>query len=587
MQKFSILNSFWIEEEYSRDIINKIVAEHSVSYILARLLFLVPELKYEEIENFLSPKIKNMMPNPNHLMDMEKAVNRLYHAIIHKEKITIFGDYDVDGATSSALIHNYLKDIGVHSEIYIPDRILEGYGPNSEAMLKIAENGTKLLITVDCGTVAFEPLEVAHNLGMDTIVIDHHLGIKDVPKSIAVINPNRFDEITDLKYLCGAGVSFMLIVALNSHLRSIGYFKEKIVEPKIIEYLPLVALGTVCDVMPLRGLNRAFVSVGLQLLAKWENIGLRALKEIAGVTEFDEQTFGFIFGPCINAGGRIGEASLGAKLLTEKNYHEALKVAKKLYDLNIERRDIEKKMKEDALLELEQRDFTNEDFIIIGSELYHQGVIGILASRLKDKYNKPAVVYSKIQNIVKASVRSITGIDVGKIINLAVKNGILIAGGGHAMAGGFTCSMENIPQLQTFFAEAISEEGKNLLKYKISQYVCEVSLPAITMDFYDEIQKLKPFGQGNSKPQFVIPNVEISFTQIRGGKHLFIVLIDDVGVTAKGMFFNFFEHYSAEELQKLENERIDVLCEITVNNWSGKKSIELIVKDIRESVVLC
>jgi single-stranded-DNA-specific exonuclease len=584
MQRFSILNSFWVEEEHSREIVNKIIAEHNVSYILARLLFLVPGLRYEEISDFLSPKIKNLMPNPNHLLDISKAVERLHKAIINKEKITIFGDYDVDGATSSAIIHNYLKSINIQSEIYIPDRVLEGYGPNVEAMLKIAQNGTKLLITVDCGTVAFEPLEVAHNAGMDSIVIDHHLGVKEVPKSIAVINPNRLDETTTLKYLCGAGVSFMLIVALNAYLRKIGFFQENDVnEPKIMELLPLVALGTVCDVMQLKGLNRAFVSTGLQLLAKWENIGLRALKEVSGITDFDEQTFGFVFGPCINAGGRIGNASLGAKLLTEENYGEALKIAKKLYELNIERREIERKMKEDAIVELELKDFSNVGFVFIGSEAYHQGVIGILASRLKDKYNKPAIVYSKLEGVVKASARSIIGVDIGSVINLAVKKRLLITGGGHEMAGGFTCSLDKITELQEFFDAEITEKVREFSKFKILQYTCEISLSAITIDFYNEIQKLKPFGQGNTKPNFIVRDVEISFWQRRGETHLFLILIDDSGVVLKGIFFNFFENFTQDTLVNLEQNKIDIIFEVCLNKWSGKENLELLVKDIRVS----
>lgn len=582
MQRFSYLQSIWLEEEHDVELVNKIIDEHKTSYILARLLYLVPELKYEEISDFLSPKIKNMMPDPNHLLDIPKAVERLYNAILKKEKITVFGDYDVDGATSTAIIHNYLQWIGIISEIYIPDRILEGYGPNVNAMKTIAKNGTKLLITVDCGTVAFEPLEVAHNEGMDTIVIDHHLGTKDVPKSIAVINPNRLDETTPLKYLCGAGVSFLMVIALNAYLREKGFFKT-IQEPKVIELIPLVALGTVCDVMKLKGLNRAFVTTGLQFLIKWENIGLRALKDAIGLTDFSEETFGFAFGPCINAGGRIGEASLGAKLLTEEDYDKALKIAKKLYELNIERRSIEKKMKEDALLELESKDFRKEDIIFIGSETYHQGVIGILASRLKDKYNKPAIVYSKLEHTIKASARSIIGFDIGSIINKATKEGILVAGGGHEMAGGFTCLIENIQALQSFLKTHISDDIKRLSKFRIIKYALAVYLGDINLGLYQEIQKLKPFGQGNPKPLFVIKNVDLSFWKRRGQNHLFMVLIDAFGSELKGIFFNFFDSLSEKDIHEMELQKFDVLCEIVLNEWNGRSNIEILIKDIRES----
>jgi single-stranded-DNA-specific exonuclease len=585
MQRFSYLNSIWLEEEHAKEVVNKIVEEHGVSYAVARLLYLVPNLKYEAIADFLSPKIKNLMPNPNHLLDIPKAVERLHSAILNGEKITIFGDYDVDGATSSAIISNYLKSIGVASEIYIPDRVLEGYGPNVEAMLKIARGGTKLLITVDCGTVAFEPLEVAHNVGMDAIVIDHHIGVKNIPKSIAVVNPNRLDETTHLKYLCGAGVSFLMIVALNTHLREQGFFSQrKIPEPKILELTPLVALGTVCDVMKLEGLNRAFVTTGLQVLEKWENVGLRALKDVACVTELDEQTFGFTFGPCINAGGRIGDASLGAKLLTCEKYEDALPIAKKLHALNVERREIEKQMREDALAQLEQKDFSREGLIFHGSESYHQGVIGILASRLKDKYNKPAFIYSQLDGVIKASGRSIAGVDIGLAVNKAVKQGLLVAGGGHEMAAGFTCALEKVSEFHAFLQNEIGKKALKLGRFKISQYAFEIPLCEVSLPLYNEIQKLKPFGQGNSKPVFIIRNVELSFWQRRGGKHVFMVLIDSSGVAVKGIFFNFFEHLPDKTIYELELKQFDVLCEITVNNWNGSESVELNIKDIRDGV---
>ena len=583
----SLLKNFWVEEEHSSEIVNRLTSEYGISYFLARLLYLIPNLEFEQVPDFISPKMKNLMPNPNHLLDMPKAVERMHAAIQKKEKITIFGDYDVDGATSSAIIHNYLKSIGIDSEIYIPDRVREGYGPNIEAMKTIAANGTKLLITVDCGTVAFEPLEEAHAQGMDAIVIDHHLGVSDVPKSVAIINPNRFDETTPLKYLCGAGVSFLMVVALNAFLREQNFFTEK-KEPNLLELLPLVALGTVCDVMNLVSLNRAFVTTGLQVLEKWSkstwgNVGLKALKEICGIESFDEQTFGFKFGPCINAGGRIGLASLGAKLLTETNYDKAFSIAQKLHELNIERRDIENKMKEEAIFELEQKycdNFSNIGFIFVGSEKYHQGVIGILASRLKDKYNKPAFVFSQLDGYIKASARSILGIDLGAVINKAVKKGLLIAGGGHAMAGGFSCLNENVEQLKQFFEEEISQKAMELTKIRLQTFACEISLSAINLELYEEIQKLKPFGQGNLKPVFVIRGLEIVFSQKRGQTHLAVTFMDESGATLKGMFFSFFEIFEDSDFKKIEMEKLDILCEISLNEWNGRKSVELIVKDI-------
>lgn len=578
--KKSISSSVWIEKNHDEILLQKILARHNVSLVLAKLIALVPNLEFADIGHFLNPKIKHLMPDPNHLMDMQKAVERIVSAIRNNEKITVFGDYDVDGATSSAIIFNYLREIGIHADVYIPDRILEGYGPNVEAMEKIAQKGTKLLITVDCGTVAFQPLEHIHNLGVDAIVIDHHLGVKDVPKSVAVINPNRFGETTNLKYLCGAGVSFMMIVALNARLRHDGFFKNGVPEPNIIELLPLVALGTICDIMKLEGLNRAFVATGLQMMQKPVNLGLKALMEVAAVEKVDEYTLGFVMGPCINAGGRIGNAKLGVELLTERDYQKALKIAVELYGLNIERREIENKMKEDAIAKLDSVDFSSEPVILIGSKDYHQGVIGILAARLKDKYNRPAIVYSESDSCIKASARSVFGVDIGSFINGAVKSGILLAGGGHEMAGGFSCEISKIEDLKAEISRLLAEKVERLTAVKVTEYSCEITLGDITSDFYSELQKLRPFGPGNNKPLFAIRGLEISFWKKRGEKHLFLVLIDEWGRAIRAMFFGFFENFGEEKMTDLSSGKIDILCQVTLNDWNGGNSLELHITDI-------
>lgn len=565
---------------------------------IADVLSARDDINFDNIESFLNPKVRDLMPDPFSLLDMQLAVDRVISAIKLRQKIVVFGDYDVDGATSSAILKKFFKmlersiDFGKISEnkstlldveIYIPDRIKEGYGPNTNALLELRKNGVDLVITVDCGTVAFEPLEEAANAGLDIIVIDHHISTNKKPKSIAVVNPNRFDELSDLTYLCGAGVSFMLAVAVTKQLKFDGLILENR-DVNLISLLDLVALGTICDVMPLVGLNRAFVKTGLEVMRKWQNIGLAALRDIAKLdVEPTEYTCGFVFGPRINAGGRIGKSSLGARILSSTSVDEASQIAIELDVLNVERKEMEAGMLEDALLRVESEKLYDFPIIFIGSEYYHQGIIGLLSARVKDKYYKPTAALAIIpeENKAKASCRSIIGVDIGGAIHKANAAGLLIAGGGHAMAGGFTVSLEKLDELHKFLCDAIKPDVEMYSKERCMLIDSILTIQGITHDFYQNLQLLTPFGVGNPKPLFALKGVSIVKIDIRGEKHASIIFKDGVTQkTIKGIFFKSLEYENSPKLLKSIGKKVDVAFEITMNTWGQQNNLELNIVDI-------
>ena len=474
MNKASILGTSWQQKSHDQRQSKLISQRLNLSEVLSDLLAM-RDVELENVENFLTPKIKNYLPNPFDLGDVEKGALHVIDAIKKNKKITIFADYDVDGATSASVFKRFFRDIGIDAGIYVPDRILEGYGPNKAALLNLKNSGTDLVIMVDCGTVAFEPILAAAEAGLEIIVIDHHLGVTQKPAAIAVINPNLLDEKFPHKDLCAAGVSFLFLVALNKKLREDGFY-EKIAEPKLLDLLDLVALGTVCDVMPLTGLNRAFVDAGLKILTKRKNLGLRKICDLAGLDQKPTSYhFGFIIGPRINAGGRVGKSDLGATILSSENQSQIDVIADDLEILNKQRKDIEAQVLEQAVAMLEKGEngFSKDDPVIfVASKNWHQGVIGIVASRLKDLYNKPTAVIAldDENNKGKASCRSISGIDFGAEILNARAEDLLLEGGGHAMAGGFSVTPEKISDLHKFFCQKMAEKVAKLSLEKTSHF---------------------------------------------------------------------------------------------------------------------
>lgn len=554
--------------------------------VLASKGFVVDD-NFAEIESFLNPTIKSSLPDPMVLLDMKVAVEKILQAINHKKKITVFGDYDVDGATSSALLKRFFAAIDVEIDIYIPDRILEGYGPNVEALLNLKKQGTDLVITVDCGTVAFEPLEAAHQAGLEVIVIDHHIGAFEKPQAIAVINPNRLDENFAHKNLAAVGVSFLLAVAVNKALRDSGFYKKNnLSEPNLLSLLDLVALGTVCDVMALDQVNRAFVAQGLKVMKGRSNIGIRTICDIAGLDEEPSAYhLGFVIGPRINAGGRIGKSNLGARLLSTENEEEAKKIADELNIYNNQRKDIEQNILLEAKTQLEKPN-QNNAVLIAASSAWHQGVVGIVASRIKDSFGKPTAIIAIKDGIGKASCRSISGVDFGSAIVKAKLQGLLIAGGGHKMAAGFTVEENKIADLQNFLNDELGAAVEIANQNKITEFADILDINSANLNLAKELLRLEPFGVSNAKPRFLIKDLQIVESKIVGSsaKHLRCVFSAKslAGWQGRltGFAFDAMENNLGEILfSKNKGKPIAIVAQVNVNSWMGNENVQLLIED--------
>lgn len=526
--------------------------------------------------NYFSPTLRACLPNPMHLLDMDKGIARIARAIIKQEKITIFGDYDVDGATSTAVLLRYFADLGIGADFYIPDRLQEGYGPNCEAFAKIAANGTKLIITVDCGITSHQPILEAKNHQVDVIVIDHHMSTTHLPEAVAVINPNRYDEQSPHQYLAGVGVTYLTVVALNGYLLKQGY--SKLPQQHLLNYLDLVALGTVCDVVPLRGANRAFVTQGIKILRNRNNLGLKALADVNMLEEPpDTYHLGYVLGPCINAGGRIGNSSLGVRLLSADYEHEAIAIAKELRQLNSKRQEIEKQSLDEAKQQISDQADTHTMALSAGSEHWHKGVIGIVAGRIKDDYAKPTAIFSydKQRGVATGSLRSVSGISVGAIIQKAVHDGIAIAGGGHAMAGGISIKLEQMPLWQQFFNSCVSDAHTAETLNPTRFYDYQISEQELTLANIRNISKLAPFGVGNPKPQFIYCS-HIEGVEVLKEQHLRCRLNN--GRIA--MAFRCMDNNLGKFLSKQPKGELNFLVSANIDSWLGRESLKLVINDV-------
>ena len=581
--KKSSCGKYWSSYNYDENFISTLSRTYKISDLQARILSSrISSL--DEAEGFITPKIKSTLPDPFHLLDMDKSIDRTISAIKASEKICIFADYDVDGATSSALLKNIFSQLGVDINIYVPDRIKEGYGPTEFAMEKIKEDETSLIITVDCGSVAFDALEKASELNMDVIVIDHHISLDNLPKAIGVINPNRLDETSQYKNLAAVGVAFLFAVALVSHLKKDGYFNQKnIVIPDLIQQLDLVALGTVCDVMQLTGLNRAFVAQGLKIAKARKNIGLKTLCDVADISEpVNCYHLGYILGPRINAGGRVGKSCLGASLLSTNSASEAESIAKELDTYNQERKVIEATMLEEAFKIADMQ--SDDNMIFVANHGWHAGVIGIVAGRLKEKYNKPVAVVAINDGIGKASCRSIKGLDFGCKIIEAKQKELLIAGGGHAMAAGFTVDEALIQKLQKFlndeFAKDLSSSSLHLMEY----YDAELTTSAATLRFMSEINDFEPFGVGNPSPVFKFSNLYVLKADIVGLKHIRVMFAPSKesygSKPLTAIAFNAVGTQVGNDLFLQKPVNMSVFGRLKINKWQERETIQLQLSDI-------
>ena len=576
----SVSNKNWIFKKYNEQDIIFYKENYSLDEITSRLLS-IRKIKKEDVQSFLKPSIKNFLPNPEIINDMQKSTKRTVNAIQKKEKIAIFGDYDVDWASATALLANFFNKLDIPYEIYIPDRKKEGYGPSKESFKKFINNGVKLIFTVDCGTLSFEAIEYASKNKIDVIVLDHHQSEIKLPKAYSIVNPNRLDDKSDLKYLCAAGVTFMFLISLNKELRLVNWFNQcQTTEPNLLECLDLVALGTVCDVVPLVGLNRAIVSQGLKILRSKKNLGLKTLFDICDVqSQPNVYHIGYLLGPRINAGGRVGKSSHGANLLISKDPKDVFKIASELDKFNKERQILEREVLDKTLVGLGSR--INESLIIIDGKNWHEGVIGIVASKIKDKFNKPVIIISVDENgIGKASARSIVGFDIGSAIISAVQENILVKGGGHKMAGGFTIKIENFEKFKKFIFKKYEKMNDNISDIKPLYLDSVIAPTALNLEFYNKVNVLAPFGSGNPEPKFVIENMKSVNSKIIKNKHIKAILVGMDGTTVKSIAFNCVENEIGAYLLKKDNKLFNIAGKLSLNEWQGQSNVEFIIDDI-------
>ncbi|MEM9045423.1 MAG: single-stranded-DNA-specific exonuclease RecJ [Pseudomonadota bacterium] len=531
----------------------------------------------EEAADFLQPTLRGLMPDPAIMADMEKAAARLAQAVTAQERIAIFGDYDVDGGASTAILIDWLRQLGVRATPYIPDRIDEGYGPNVSAMTQLA-GGHDLILCVDCGTLSHEPIAAAQ--GADVVIADHHLASETLPEAFAVVNPNRRDDHSDLGHLCAAGVVFMLLVATNRVLRSQGHFTDR-AEPDLRAMLDLVALATVADVAPLVGLNRAFVRQGLTVLAQRGRPGLAALADQAGLSAPPHSTdLGFALGPRINAGGRVGSADLGMRLLATADPHEARALADRLDDLNRTRREIEAQVLAAAIDQVETRD-PMAPIVWAADEGWHPGVVGIVASRLKDRFHRPAVVIGVADGEGKGSGRSIPGIDLGRAVSALTEEGLLLKGGGHVMAAGLTVAPDKIVSAMEALAEKIAGQGVDLAGPEDLSLDGALMPGAATSDLVEKLEAAGPFGPANPAPRIAFGHVQIAHFRIVGKGHAQLRLkagqgraLDAIAFRAEetGLapaFASAFETGGAMHLAGI----------LEIDDWGGRRRAKLRVED--------
>ena len=533
----------------------------------------------DEAERFLAPTLRDFLPDPSHLRDMDKAVARLVRAITKGELVAVFGDYDVDGATSAALILRFLGAVGGRARLYIPDRQREGYGPNAPALLRLKAEGAAVAITVDCGTGAHAPLAAAAAAGLDVIVVDHHVAEPTLPPALAIVNPNRLDESSPHGMLAAVGVAFLLLVGVNRALRQAGWYAER-GAPDLVNWLDLVALGTICDVVPLTGVNRALTAQGLKMLQRRSNPGLAALADAAGLGErLDSYHAGFILGPRVNAGGRVGQADLGARLLASDDAVETRAIAQQLDALNAERREIEARVLAQAIDQVESGDRT-VPLIFVAGEGWHPGVIGIVASRLKDRYNRPACVAAVADGVGKGSGRSVPGFALGPAVIAARQAGLLVNGGGHAMAAGFTVEAARLGALRDFLAEraaaALGAKGQTA-ELGIDGVV---AAGAATTELVELVARLGPFGTGNTEPRFALANQRIVRADVVGGQHVRCILADGGGATRlKAIAFRCLEGELGPALLQGQGRGFHLAGHLRTDRWQGREEVQLIIDD--------
>ncbi len=533
-------------------------------------------------EDDVEPQIRRLMPDPSILTGMESAAARLADAVEQRERVALFGDYDVDGATSSALLALYLRYFGLDVAIHIPDRITEGYGPNIPAIEGFKRDSYQLLVMLDCGTTSFAPLKRAAELKLPALVIDHHLAEPELPEAIAIVNPNRQDDLSGLGHLCAAGVAFMTLVALNRELRRRGAFVS-IKEPDLLGMLDLVALGTVADVVPLIGLNRAFVARGLDVMRRRERIGMTALADIARIGGPPEPYhLGFLIGPRINAGGRIGDAALGARLLTSTDPDEAASIAETLDRLNRERQVIEKATLDEAYGSLATLDTSADSpaVIVTYGEGWHPGVVGLVAARVKERFSRPALAIAFDGDTGTGSARSIVGVDLGRAVRKAVAEGLLIKGGGHVMAAGLTIKRDRLDALSAFLEAELSASVVAARSERTLDIDAVSTASAATPDLVQLLAKAGPFGSGRPEPIIAFAQHRVTYAGVVGENHVRLTLEDQQRGQLKAIAFRAAEEPLGRALLAARGRTLTLAGSLSLDRWQGTESVQLRVIDV-------
>ena len=580
----SALGRTWVERcDATQSTIALAIAQtHGLPDVLARVLA-GRGVGIHETDGFLNPRLRDLMPDPHKLTDMEGAASRLADAVVRGQKVAIFGDYDVDGACSAALLAEYLRACGVEYAIHIPDRITEGYGPNVDAIRALKEQGADVLVTVDCGTASIEPLAEARRLGLDPLVIDHHQAPEQLPDALAIVNPNRQDDLSGLGHLCAAGVVFLFLVGLNRTLRTRGFFNGR-PEPDLMGSLDLVALATVADVVPLLGLNRAFVRQGLAIMRSRRRVGLAALLDTAGLAGAPESWhLGYLVGPRINAGGRIGDAALGSKLLLTEDPVQAGRLAAELDRLNRDRQAIEvvavAEAEAQAMMALER--MPDLPVLVTASAEWHPGVVGLISARTKERFRRPAFAFTLNQDgTATGSGRSVPGVDLGYAVRAAVDAGLAIKGGGHTMAAGVTIQATDLQRFLDFVTERLSEPVSAMRLRDNFAIDATLTAGGAQPAVVTALERAGPFGQGQPEPMFVFPQHRVvEAREVGSGGHLRVKLRGGDGSFIGGIAFRAAGQPLGNVLSQAIGNPLHVAGTLSIDRWGGGEKAELRIAD--------
>ena len=589
LEKTSLNKAHWLLPDTDLTQVERIARAHDLPEIVARLLC-VRGIEEADIEGFLHPTLKTHFPDPFALKGMDDMAADIAEAIIKGKKIAIFGDFDVDGATSSALLYRFLKHMGQEARIYIPGRLTEGYGPNADALKTLKDEGADIVFLLDCGTTAFDPVAAGKELGLKIVIVDHHEAGDELPDCWHLINPKRKDDDSGLDMLAAVGVTYLVCVAINAKLREKGFYKDKgLPEAPLKSFLDIVGLGTVCDMVPLTGPNRLFVRHGFKAMSSSDNVGLNALIEVSRITgEITPYHAGFVLGPRINAGSRVHKSELGAQLLSMDDPSGANDIAWTLSDCNDKRKAIQQDMERTAIEQVEAGGLDQYPMIFVSDDSFHQGLSGLVAGRLKEKYTKPACVVTFAENVRgelegRGSGRSIPGVHIAQAFMDAQEEGLIIKGGGHAMAGGFTVLPDKVEAFKDFLYKHIAaqiEAGDVKVETEIDAVL---SVRGCRPDFIKMIHEyVGPFGQEFQEPLFLLQNVRLHSVDVVGDSHIRCMVSDwEGGARMKAMAFRAVGTELGEALLKSKGAAIELVGQLKIDNWSGQDKVEMHVRDAR------